>query len=125
MNNNAYENEQNTQALLFPCKIYRFGASGTDLLIPRPCTSRRDFKGSVFRLIKQSRVNSGSRYLKCFLVYLCNISKGFGILLSKLPLKRKPPSLFSRNIWTIYVFQPLSIVIYHIRCFVLRNFLKN
>ena len=32
MKNNAYENEQNTQSLLFPCKIYNLGASGTDFL---------------------------------------------------------------------------------------------
>ena len=30
MNNNANDNEQNTQALLFPCKTYNLGASGTD-----------------------------------------------------------------------------------------------
>ena len=30
MKNNKYDNEKNTQGLLFSCKTYNFGASSTD-----------------------------------------------------------------------------------------------
>ena len=56
MKNNADDNEEQIEALLFSCKTYNLGSSGTDFLSCVFFTSRRDFKGSIFSLIKQSRV---------------------------------------------------------------------
>ena len=81
------------------------------------CMSRRDFKGCVFWLIKQPRVKICLLICENVLIHPWDISTGFGILLGNFPLKRKFPSLISRNIWKICVFQPLFITIYLMRRF--------
>ena len=61
--------------------------------------SRRDFKGSIFWLIKQSRLKLWLLIIDFFLIHSCVNSTGFGSLLSKFILKRKLTSRISRNIW--------------------------
>ena len=84
-------------------------------------TSRRYFKGYVFWIIKQWKVNYGSWSFKFILIHSCNSLTSFGSLLRKIPLKRNFPSRISSNIWTICVFQPLFIAISHMRQFISRG----
>ena len=83
--------------------------------------ARRYSKGLFFDSSNNLKENSGSWYLKCVFIHLCDSSTCFGSIRRKFPLYTKFPSCFSHNIWTLCMFQPLFIAIYRMRRFVSRE----